>query len=432
MSSPSHQTLRGMRDLLPEETPLWRRVEEAARATCAAFGYREIRVPVLEETELFERSMGEATDVVAKEMYTFEDRGERSVSLRPEGTAGVVRAAIQHGMLGHRKELLRLWYMGPMFRYEKPQKGRYREFFQMGVEVLGSEEAAVDAETLELAWTYLDRLGFENLTLLINSIGCHECRPHFRVALVEFFVPRQEELCDDCRERLHRNPLRLLDCKEEGCLGHSGEGPVPGDTLCGSCRDHFAEVRGLLEALGLSYRVEERLVRGLDYYVRTVFEVVDDDLGAQNTLLGGGRYDGLVRDLGGPPTPGMGFAAGLDRLVLLLQERAPLREAPDLYLVHLGGRTRREAMVMAHHLRAAGIDVEVDLLGGGAKGQFKRADRSGAPRVVVLGEDEMARGVVNLKDMESGEQEELPRDGLAEKLASAGAGPTAPPEGTSA
>jgi len=414
------QTLRGTRDLLPAETPTWRLVEEEARVACASFGYREIRVPTIEEMGLFARGIGEATDVVAKEMYAFQDRGGRSIALRPEGTAGVVRAVIQHSMVGHSKDLLRLWYMGQMFRYEKPQLGRYREFWQMGIEALGSEDPAVDAEVVDLSCSFLQALGFQDLVLLLNSIGCRACRPAHREALVAFFEPLRDDLCPSCRDRLERNPMRLLDCKEEGCAGPSSEAPTPIDYLCDSCEEHLAAVRAHLDALGLEYRIAPRLVRGLDYYVRTVYEVIDEGLGAQNSLLGGGRYDGLMEDLGGPTTPAMGFAAGLDRIVMLLQERGAVEEKPEVYIVALGLESLGPVLALARELRSEGLRVTADLLGGSAKSQFKRANRAGAPRVLVLGEDEIARGKVGLKEMSSGEQVEMDREGLAQRLLAGG------------
>jgi len=415
------QAVRGTRDLLPDETPLWREVEAAWRRTTRLFGYREIRVPTFEERALFERSVGEATDIVSKEMYVFEDRGGRSVALRPEGTAGVVRACIERGLLGHRKELLRLWYHGQMFRYERPGKGRYREFTQVGAEAIGSEDPGADAEMVDLALDFLRAAGFEKLRLLLSSIGCSACRPAWRQAVVAHLEPRREELCGDCRDRLLRNPLRVLDCKEEGCGAIVASSPSPADFLCPACRDHLAALRRRLDSLAVPYEMAPRLVRGLDYYTRTVFEVVDEGLGGQNAVFGGGRYDNLVELLGGPPTPAVGFAAGVDRIVLLLRERrgAP-PERPDIYVVCLGAEAQAEALGLARELRGHGLSAEVDLLGGGPKAQFKRADRAGARRVLVLGEEELRRSVVALKDMESGQQREIARAQLLAALSAAG------------
>jgi histidyl-tRNA synthetase len=415
------RTVRGTRDILPEETPLWREVEEAARTTFRSFAYREIRIPTFEERALFERSVGETTDIVSKEMYTFEDRGGRACALRPEGTAGVVRAILEKSLVGHRKELLRLWYHGQMFRYERPGKGRYREFTQVGAEAIGTDDPGADAEMVDVVFSFLRSAGFEELRLLLNSLGCSECRPGWREAVVAHLTPKAPELCGDCRDRLGRNPLRVLDCKVEECGRIVASTPSPLDHLCPACREHLDAVEARLEGLRIPYEITPRLVRGLDYYTRTVFEVVDEGLGGQNAVLGGGRYDNLVELLGGPPTPAIGFAAGVDRIVLLLRERKGVpEERPDVYIVCLGGEAEAQGPVLARELREGGISVELDLLPGGTKGRFRRAARSGAPRTLVLGEDELRQGVVTLKEMESGEQREVPRGDLLRAVAGDG------------
>jgi histidyl-tRNA synthetase len=399
------ETIKGTRDILPDEIALWHFVEAAARECFERFGFQEIRTPVFESTELFQRGIGEGTDIVAREMYTFPDRKGRSLTLRPENTAPVARAYIEHQM-HRRSEIVRLYYIGAMFRYERPQKGRMRQFYQIGVEVLGGEDPAIDAETLQMLMGYLNRLGIEPLRLVLNSVGCGECRPRFREALVHYLGPRKESLCGDCRRRLETNPLRCFDCKVEADQAIMKEAPVVLDYLCVACHGHFTLVRSHLDRLEIAYSVDARLVRGLDYYRRTAFEVTQPSLGAQNALLGGGRYDGLVESLGGPPVPGFGFAVGEDRLVMSLPANAVLSDhTPEIFVAAMGPEAVGRALVVTGRLRHAGRRVVFDPLPAKSlKAQMRRANDLKARFVVILGEQEMAGGVVTLKRMSDGAQ----------------------------
>ncbi len=405
----AYESVRGMRDILPEETPAWNAVEARIREIARAFNYREIRPPVVEHTELFSRGIGEATDVVNKEMYTFPDKKGRSLTLRPEATASVVRAYVEHGLFNS-EPFQKLYYIGPMFRYEKPQKGRSRQFHQYGVEAIGALDPGLDVEVIDLAWTLMESLGLKGLSLRLNSIGCPEDRVRYREALREYFAPRIGEMCPDCQRRYEENPLRILDCKNEICQPHIQGAPGSVDYLCDDCRAHFETVKGYLDQLGLQYRIDPKLVRGLDYYTRTVFELVSEDLGAQDALLGGGRYDGLVKQLGGPPTPGVGFAGGLERLILVLRARGLLPESDtgvDLFLVTLGDTARRSAVELAHALRRDGIAVDLDYRGRALRKQMKYADQIKAQHVLVIGEDEVKTGTARLKEMTTGEETEV-------------------------
>ena len=397
-----------MVDLLPEQTPLWRYVEATARAHFRRAAVQEIRTPLLEVTELFARGIGEATDVVGKEMYTFLDRGERSCTLRPEGTASVVRAAIQHGLLG--QGALRLWYSGPMFRYERPQAGRQRQFHQIGVEMLGLADPRSDAEAIALGWDLLADLGVGSLCLEINSLGDHDDRVRYRAALVAYLEQHREQLDADSQQRLVSNPLRILDAKDPGTQAVLEGAPSLLETLGSTSRARFDQVLAHLAALAIPFRLNPRLVRGLDYYGHTAFEITSNQLGAQATVCGGGRYDGLVAQLGGPPTPAFGWALGMERLVLLVagSERAATVAAnPDLYLVSRGEAAEAQALVLARQWRRAGLAVELDLSGAAFAKQFKRADRSGARWAAVIGESEASEGVVVLKDLRAKASQDL-------------------------
>ena len=396
------QSIRGIHDGLPEEVGRWRRVEDAARRVFATYACAEVRLPVLEPTELFVRSIGEATDIVSKEMYCFVDQGEDHLCLRPEGTAGAVRAYLQAGLT--RAGAQRWYYIGPMFRRERPQKGRLRQFQQIGVELFGAAGPVEDAEVLAMAQAFLNELGISQVRLEINSLGCPACRPAYRDRLVAFLKARADKLCDTCNERIGKNPMRVLDCKEASCQAALTEAPEMVNHLCDDCDAHFAAVRQGLEALGLSYHLNARIVRGLDYYNRTAFEFVTDQLGAQGTVLAGGRYDGLVESLGGPATPAIGFAAGIERLAMLLEHGSAAK--PDIAVVAIGEAVLSYSLQQAAALRAGGLSV-VHCGGGGAKRQFKVADREAASYVVVIGEDEMQAGCVTLKNMQSGEQRRL-------------------------
>ncbi|MEG3440239.1 histidine--tRNA ligase [Pannus brasiliensis CCIBt3594] len=406
------QAIRGTRDILPAEVGYWQFVESTAGQILGRALYQEIRTPMFENTSLFERGIGEATDVVGKEMYTFLDRGDRSLTLRPEGTAGVARAYIEH-KLQAAGGIQRLWYKGPMFRYERPQAGRQRQFHQIGVEVLGSDDPRADVEAIALATEILKALGLENLKLDLNSVGNGEDRQSYRQALIDYLTPYRDSLDEDSRERLSKNPLRILDSKDEKTKEICRNAPSILDHLGEESRKHFDRVRSLLTDLGIVYRVNPCLVRGLDYYTRTAFEIISDDLGAQATVCGGGRYDGLIAQLGGAPTPAVGWAIGLERLILLLQQkRANPVLIPDFYLVSKGEKAEAIGVVLAKQLREQGFSVELDLSGSAFGKQFKRADRSGAIVCLILGDEEAEGGTVRLKWMQTQEQVSLSREEL--------------------
>lgn len=402
-----------MKDILPEETPLWRHLEDTARAVIETYGYREIRLPLLEPTDLFERSIGEVTDIVQKEMYIFADRNGESVTLRPEGTAGCVRAGLEHGLLHN--QVQRLWYQGPMFRYEKPQKGRYRQFHQIGVEAFGLPGPDVDAELILMTARLWRALGLDGLRLEINSLGTPANRAAYREVLRRYFAERREALDEDSRNRLERNPLRILDSKNPALAELIAGAPSIEASLDAQSRAHFETLQRLLADAGVEYAVNPRLVRGLDYYTRTVFEWISGDLGAQGTVCAGGRYDGLVEQLGGQPTAAVGFAMGLERLVALLEgrgARAHLRPGPDAYLIPVGEAASAPALGLAERLRTAlpWLRLLTHCGGGSVTSQFKRADRSGARLALVLGEAELAAGRVTVKHL----REDLPQESVAE------------------
>jgi len=401
------QALRGTRDILPQEVGYWQQVEAVARAILTRAAYQEIRTPMLEATPLFERGIGEATDVVGKEMYTFQDRGDRSITLRPEGTAGVVRALIEHGM-STQGGVQRLWYTGPMFRYERPQAGRQRQFHQLGVELIGSADPRADVEVIAIATDILQMLGLKSLYLDINSVGNTADRQHYRQALVDYFTPYKGELDSDSQDRLSRNPLRILDSKDERTQEINKLAPSILDYLGSDSQRHFEQVQQLLSDLGIAYQLNPRLVRGLDYYTNTAFEIQSDDLGAQATVCGGGRYDGLVAQLGGAELPAVGWAIGLERLILLLQQ---LQAAPtlvlDFYVVSRGDAAEAQALKLTQRLRQDGFSVELDLSGSAFKKQFARADRSGAVACLILGDEEAQNQTVKLKWMVSKEQQAI-------------------------
>jgi len=401
------QALRGTRDILPAEVGYWQWVEAVARQILSSAAYQEIRTPIFEQTALFERGIGEATDVVGKEMYTFSDRGDRSITLRPEGTAGVVRSLIEHD-LQTQGGVQRLWYTGPMFRYERPQAGRQRQFHQLGVEVLGSADPRADAEVIAIATDILQNLGLRNLRLDLNSVGNLEDRQHYRQALLDYLTPYKDELDPDSQERLSRNPLRILDSKDKRTQEIAQNAPSILDYLGSYSRRHFEQVQQLLSNLGINYQLNPRLVRGLDYYTHTAFEIQSDDLGAQATVCGGGRYDGLVTELGGPNTPAVGWAIGLERLILLLQQmQSPPLQVLDFYVVSKGEQAEAQALVLAQKLRQSRFSVELDLSGSGFKKQFTRADRSGAVACLILGDEEAENQTVKLKWMASKEQQAI-------------------------
>jgi histidyl-tRNA synthetase len=400
-----YHAIRGTRDILPDEIGRWQLVERTAREVFERYGFREVRTPVLEATDLFARSVGASTDIVRKEMYTFL-AGDESVTLRPEATAPVVRAFVEHAL--HRTVAAgypeRYYYIGPMFRYERPQKGRQRQFHQIGAEVLGAAEPLADAETLEMLWSFLEALGIGDRELTLNSVGDGACRPRFREALLEWLAPRRDRLCEDCRRRMIENPLRVFDCKVEEDRKLLEDAPSSLDHLCEGCASHFTDVRSALDAYGIPYRIDSRIVRGLDYYERTVFEVVSRGLGSQNAILGGGRYDGLVEEIGGPRVPGFGFAMGIERLVLLLPEDRGRGSGADLLLVCLGEKAWRASVGLARRLRAAGLRVTMPLLERPMGAQLKRAERVGARYALFVGDGELEHGRFGLKDLATGEQ----------------------------
>lgn len=410
------KALRGTRDILPDEVMSWQMVEAEARKILHRAAYQEIRTPIFEQTSLFERGIGEATDVVGKEMYTFQDRGDRSVTLRPEGTAGVVRSYIEN-KLHAQGGVQRLWYAGPMFRYERPQAGRQRQFHQLGVEVLGSADPRADVEVIAIATDLLRSLGLQNLHLALNSVGTSEDRRRYRDALVDYLTPYKANLDADSQDRLTRNPLRILDSKDPQTQDIAKAAPSILDYLAPDSKQHFAQVQQLLTDLGIGYELNPCLVRGLDYYTHTAFEIQSDDLGAQATVCGGGRYDGLVAELGGPDTPAVGWAIGLERLALLLQQRqTATAQTVDLYVVSRGEQAEAQALLVAHRLRQAGYATELDLSGSAFGKQFKRADRSGAKACIIIGDDEAANQTVQIKWLESGEQEQFLQADLPQKL----------------
>lgn len=417
------QAIRGTRDILPDEVSRWQRLERCARDVFALYGFREIRTPVIEPTALFARSVGESTDIVRKEMYSF-DAGEDSITLRPENTAPVVRAFVEHAL--HRTAATgfpeRYYYIGPMFRHERPQKGRQRQFHQVGVEVLGAAEPLADAETLEMVFRFLDGVGIRDRELRLNSVGDEACRGAFRSALVDWLSPRLESLCEDCKRRAAENPLRVFDCKVEADRALLADAPRVLDHLCRECSDHFGAVRSLLDAYRIDYVVDPRMVRGLDYYQRTVFEVVSGGLGSQNAILGGGRYDGLVADLGGPPVPGFGFAAGIERMILLMPESPEDEGALDVLLVTLGHEGWRAAVRMIRSLRAEGVRATMASCERPMGAQLKRADRLGARFALFVGETEIREGRYGLKDLRTGVQETVSEGEVAARVRSVSRG----------
>ena len=410
-----------MNDILPGEVETWQFLEQTARRVFRTYGYSEIRVPVVEKTELFCRSIGETTDIVEKEMYTFDDKSGNSLTLRPEGTAPVMRAFIEHKLYAA-DPVAKLYYLGPMFRYERPQKGRYRQFHQIGAEVIGLEDPRCDAQVLTMLADYFAAVGIRDVQLQVNSLGCPECRPGYRQALIDFLAARLDRLCDDCRRRWQTNPLRVLDCKVPGCREATATAPSVLDHLCGGCADHFNQVRTYLDDLEVPYAINARMVRGLDYYTRTTFEMVTGSLGAQNAVAAGGRYDGLIRDLGGPALPGIGFAMGVERLVLMLGGQ---RELPRLecFVATLGDEAARYGFGLMHRLQKQGLQVESDFAGKSLKAQMRRAGKLGARFVVILGGDELAAGKAQLRDMDAGSQEDVALEDLPQQLAKRFAAP---------
>jgi histidyl-tRNA synthetase len=409
---------RGTKDILPSNIGEWRHVERAIRKACRLFGFKEIRTPIFEHTELFLRGIGETTDVVEKEMYTFTDRGDRSITLRPENTASAVRAFLEHKLYAD-AQVNKLFYIGPMFRYDRPQAGRYRQFHQFGVESLGSSSAAADAEVILLAVQFLKSLGLNELKLNINSVGCPKCRPVYRKKLQDFLADKKDGLCEDCKSRFAKNPLRILDCKNEHCQEVSSGAPEMADCLCEECHDHFEQLKTLLGAAGVEYTLNPRLVRGLDYYTKTAFEIQYAPLGAQSAVCGGGRYDGLVAECGGPVTPAVGFAAGLERVLLALEKQNLLPKETaeiDAAVISLGDKAQGAAFSILCDLRKNSLTAEMDFGGRSLKAQMKQANKSGAKYAVIIGEDEINAGEAVIKNMENGEQEKAAIKDIVNKL----------------
>ncbi len=401
--------VKGTKDILPKEVESWQALERLARETFELYGYRELRAPVFEPTELFEKGTGATSDIVTKEMYTFTDKGGRSLTLRPEYTPSVVRAIIEH-RLDLEGEPMRYYYMGPMFRYDKPQKGRYRQFHQVDIEVFAEKDAAVDAEIIEMADSLLRKLGVAGTETLVNSVGCRACRPAYSTALRAAAGRRRAELCPDCQRKAETNPLRIFDCKVESCQTVARSFPLIQDYLCAECKDHFVKLLACLDLYRIPYRVEPRLVRGLDYYTKTTFEVVSPHLGAQNALLGGGRYDDMMKDFGGPDICGIGFAMGMERVLSVAELAPPKRKT--LYLAYLGGEARMAGLELARYFRSNGVECLVEFKDRGMKAHFGRANKLRAAWVLIAGEDEMKKGRFGLKEMATGRQVEGSREEL--------------------
>lgn len=409
---------RGTKDILPDTVGDWNYIEKEIRELCRRFGYSEIRTPIFEHTELFQRGIGEGTDVVDKEMYTFTDRGDRSITLRPENTASAVRAYLQNKLYAE-SNLVKLFYIGSMFRYDRPQAGRMREFHQFGVEALGEANPAVDAEVILLAMSLLEGFGLKDLELSINSVGCPKCRSQYRTMLQDFFRDKLEDLCEDCRSRFDRSPLRILDCKKDSDKSYMADAPKITDCLCEECGDHFQKLQQHLTNAGVKFQHDPRLVRGLDYYTKTAFEIKYPPLGAQSAVAGGGRYDGLIEEMGGNPTPAVGFATGLERLLLALESQNLLPEkhrSVDAYVVALGENAQAEGFKLLNSLRQAGLSAAMDFAGRSMKAQMKQANKLNASYAIILGDDEIAEGVAMVRSMSDSSQEKIAMESVVEKV----------------
>lgn len=404
-----HTAVKGMHDILPPDSARWAVLEAKARHVFSRCGYAEIRTPIVEKTPLFLRSVGEQTDMVQKEMYSFVDQGDEALTLRPEGTAAVVRAYTQHGVY-QQDQVAKYFYAGPYFRRERPQKGRYRQFHQLGVELFGAAHSFADAEVMAMLMRFLEAVGVRDVRLEVNSLGCKQCRPKYYDTMREFLASVAEQLCENCTNRMATNPMRLFDCKNTQCQTALTEAPTVQDYWCGECGEHFDQVGAGLDALGVTYWTNHRIVRGLDYYVRTAFEVVTHDLGAQSALCGGGRYDGLVKSLGGPDVPGIGFGLGIERLLLLLEQQGAslvTQEATNIYVAALGDDARVAMLPVMDELRRAGLRVQWDFDGRSLKAQMKRADRAEATHTVIVGESELADGKVIIRNMSTKAQDDV-------------------------
>ena len=409
---------KGTKDILPEQVYKWQYVEEKFAELCDRYGFKEIRTPVFEHTELFTRGVGDTTDIVQKEMYTFEDHGHRSITLKPEGTSPAVRAFIEHKQYAE-VQPTKYYYVTPCYRYEKPQAGRLREFHQFGIETFGTGDMLADAEVICFANDFLGEMGVTDIRLRINSVGCPECRKKHREALKDFLKPNYDKLCNTCKDRYERNPMRIIDCKSPECQEIVKGAPMMIDYLCDDCREAFEDLQKNLDALGIEYEVDPTIVRGLDYYTKTAFEFVTDAIGAQGTVCGGGRYDHLVEEVGGPPIPGVGFGLGIERLLLLMENlgvEIPEPDAVDAFIAVMGDEAKAWGLKLLRELRQKGLKVQMDTLARNVKGQFKYANRLGARYTVVIGDDEIKAGVVSLKEMATSEQREVKMENLAEEL----------------
>ena len=409
---------RGTHDILPSESCRWHMIEDKIKEIVLEFGYKEIRTPMFESTELFERGVGDTTDVVQKEMYTFLDKGGRSVTLRPEGTSPIVRSFVENSLYAQ-PQPTKMYYLYPCFRYEKPQAGRLREFHQFGVEVMGADTAAVDAEVISLAMQVFKRLNITGIELNINSIGCPKCRTAYNEKLKEFFKPHLNELCETCRQRYEKNPLRILDCKVKSCKAIYNNAPVLLDNICEDCAAHFELLKEYLEVMEIPYNIDATIVRGLDYYTKTVFEIVSKNKGSEGTVCGGGRYNGLVAEVGGPDMTGVGFAMGLERLLLVLESLDLIpenREQPDIFIANIGKEADMFVQKLVYDLRNSGISAERDYLARSVKAQMKYANKTGARLSAVVGDDDIANGAVSVKNMQTGEAEEVRFDALADYI----------------
>lgn len=409
---------RGTNDILPPDTLKWQYIEQKTHEIFSNYNYQEIRTPIFEYTELFQRGIGEVTDIVEKEMYTFEDKSGRSITLRPEGTASVMRSFLENKIYGQAQPT-KYYYIGPMFRYERPQSGRFRQFHQLGVEALASNDPALDVEVISLGMRLLQSLGLSELELHLNSVGCADCRPNYVEQLKTYLLKHEQDLCESCKNRINRNPLRVLDCKNESCQSVIKNAPKITDNLCNSCADHFNEVQEYLDILDIDYIINPLLVRGLDYYTNTAFEIKDNALGAQNTVFGGGRYNGLAEEIGNRDIPGIGFALGIERLLLSLEAKEielPLESGVDLYITVIGERAKKESFKLLDQLRNNDLRTEIDYLGRSVGSQMKSADRMNAEYTIIIGEDELSNNSATIRNMKSGSEKEIKLNNLLEEM----------------
>lgn len=409
---------RGTNDILPPDTLKWQYIEKKTHEIFSNYNYQEIRTPIFEYTELFQRGIGEVTDIVEKEMYTFEDKGGRSITLRPEGTASVIRSFLENKIYG-KAQPTKYYYIGPMFRYERPQSGRFRQFHQLGVEAIASNDPALDAEIISLGIRLLQNFGLDNLEVHLNSVGCKDCRPDYVEKLKNYLITNKDQLCDNCKSRIERNPLRVLDCKNESCQKVIKDSPKITENLCDNCADHFDDVKKYLDILGLEYIINPLLVRGLDYYTNTAFEIKDNALGAQDTVFGGGRYNGLAEEIGNRDLPGIGFALGIERLLLSLEAKGielPVESGVDLYITVIGEKAKMESFKLLDQLRNEGFRTEMDYLDRSVGSQMKSADRMNAEYTIIIGEDELNNNSATIRNMKSGDEKEIKLSNLLEEM----------------